>query len=199
MRYVIDIDGILCDAPPTYGQQAFAVRKPNLENIKRTNQLFYTVDTKIILYTARKSKDEGVVEVTKQWLKKYGVEYHELRFDKPIADMYIDDHATCNFPEARMLFVVKYEQKAEVMILVYLHTNSLHGIKEIFALPDRYILRVGEDGLKVAAKGEFIRDKDLKEEALFYVQLFMQQLMKTKIIERIVPFSTSKVSGEVEQ
>jgi hypothetical protein len=32
-------------------------------------------------------------EVTTTWLKHHGVQYHQIFFGKPVADIYIDDRA----------------------------------------------------------------------------------------------------------
>jgi len=198
MRYVIDIDGILCDAPATHGAEAFANRKPNLNNIKSMNWL-YDNGFHITIFTARKSTDPGVVVTTKEWLLKQGARYHELIFDKPIADVYIDDHATCNFPESRGLFVMEQVLKEETWIFCYLNTDPVKP-KECLALPDRYLVRITPEGLWASAQGEFIRDKDLKEEALVYVKLILEQTLKskTKIVEKVVPFPLYKQPGESE-
>lgn len=61
--------------------------KPNTEVI----ELMRTLSTKghtIKIFTARY---ESMREVTERWLKQYSVPYTELQFNKPLADVYIDD------------------------------------------------------------------------------------------------------------
>lgn len=89
MIYRVDIDGTLCNK--TYGRYEQAI--PFLKNIQKVNKL-YDDGHKIILWTAR-----GVLEgldwreVTETQMKKWGVRYHELSFDKPHFDILFDDKA----------------------------------------------------------------------------------------------------------
>jgi len=183
MVYVVDIDGILCDAPPTHSVEAFRSRVPNKENIALVNAL-YNAGHKIILFTSRRSSDKGVVKVTKEWLASWGVKYHELKFDKPQADLYVDDHATCNFPQRRGLFIHERKSSEEMWIFAYLHNERLQDSKLVLKLPDRYVVRISKHGLEVSAQGEFLRDKDLKEEAITYIKIIIDTLAKAGAFER---------------
>jgi hypothetical protein len=53
-----------------------------------TINLLYDQGCTIKLYTARNS---WATEVTVEWLLKHGVKYHDIKFDKPRAHVYIDD------------------------------------------------------------------------------------------------------------
>lgn len=86
MKYLVDIDGILCK---NGSYTEYATATPLNDNIQKINSL-YEAGHKIIIYTSRLSIDS---EVTKAWLGKNGVKYHETIFDKPTADFYIDDKA----------------------------------------------------------------------------------------------------------
>jgi CMP-N,N'-diacetyllegionaminic acid synthase len=87
-RLVVDIDGVLAAASidPDYGKA-----EPMLANIAQLNAL-YDAGCEIVVYTARGSAT-GIdwAGITRAQLDGWGVRYHELRFGKPHADVYIDD------------------------------------------------------------------------------------------------------------
>lgn len=85
MVYAVDIDGTLCI--DQHGWLEYEKAVPILENIEKINRLYDEGNT-IIIFTARYS--EGTV-VTVEWLNKHGVKYHEIVFDKVIANCYIDN------------------------------------------------------------------------------------------------------------
>ena len=91
MRYVIDIDGVLCEngSPETFPS---AIPKHN--SIEQVNKLF-SEGNYIVLWTARKEDDRPVTE---RWLTTQGVRYHELHFGKQTADVYVDDKAIAALP-----------------------------------------------------------------------------------------------------
>jgi len=169
MVYCVDIDGVLTIETEGYTAKDFSKRTPNLKAINFVKDLFLK-GHRIILFTARKSTDKGVVEATKAWLEKHDVLYHELCFDKPIADIYIDDKATCWFPEGRKLFVQVVENCPSLIFYCYLHTEVV-PVEKVSKLPDKLIIcyNLPSPRWSATATGEFLRDVDLKEEALFYV------------------------------
>lgn len=85
-NYIIDIDGTICTINDSY-----EMTEPLMDRIEKINKL-YDQGNKIIYWTAR-----GTVtgidwsEVTKNQFEKWGVKYHELRFNKPDYDYWIDD------------------------------------------------------------------------------------------------------------
>lgn len=85
--YCIDIDGTICTNTEGFYKEA----KPYLERISQVNKL-YDNGSKIIYFTARGSTT-GIdwSKVTKAQLDEWGCKYHELIFNKPFADYYIDD------------------------------------------------------------------------------------------------------------
>jgi len=89
---VCDIDGVLCQNG-SYEDYENAI--PVEHNIEILNKLYRDKNQQIIIYTSRKTIDKNV---TRRWLKKYHVKYHELLFNKPKADLYVDDKATKYFP-----------------------------------------------------------------------------------------------------
>tara|TARA_Y100001936_G_C16056511_1_gene661396 strand:+ start:1101 stop:1409 length:309 start_codon:yes stop_codon:yes gene_type:complete len=85
--YCIDIDGTICSAV----DNDYSKAKPYKDRIKQVNELYDKGNT-IIYFTAR-----GYVtgknwrEVTLKQFEDWGVKFHELKFGKPNADIYIDD------------------------------------------------------------------------------------------------------------
>lgn len=88
---VVDIDGVLASIVP---DNAYGKALPLGENIARVNTL-YDAGHRIVLFTARGSKT-GIdwTDVTRGQMAAWGVRYHELRFGKPAADLYVDDRMT---------------------------------------------------------------------------------------------------------
>ena len=89
MIYCVDIDGTLC----TNTNGDYAQAQPHPPIIAHVNAL-YRAGHQIILHTARGSTTGIDWRVaTEQQLRGWGVQYHELRFGKPNADIFIDDKA----------------------------------------------------------------------------------------------------------
>ncbi len=97
MRIVFDLDGVICELKKP--SESYGEVKPKSDVIKIVNKLHSNGDH-IIIHTGRHMRtcdgnvDEVIKKVgkiTKDWLKKYNVNYDELIFGKPHADMYIDD------------------------------------------------------------------------------------------------------------
>lgn len=99
MRICIDIDGVICRLREP--GQVYADLEPMPGAIEKLRQL-KAAGHYIILCTARHMKTcQGNVgqviarqgAVTLDWLKRHGIEYDELHFGKPHAELYIDDNA----------------------------------------------------------------------------------------------------------
>jgi len=88
LKYVIDIDGIICTNQVDCN---YNNAEPIQENIDKINRLFEE-NNFIVLFTAR-GYETGIdwLMVTEKQMEKWKVDYHELRFGKPSADFYIDD------------------------------------------------------------------------------------------------------------
>jgi len=93
MKYIIDIDGVICRKLKwTIGdsylraKKMFKSIKPNKKVIKKINELFE--DHVIILHTSRLWHD---YDVTVAWLDVHGVKYDQLIMAKPLGDVYVDD------------------------------------------------------------------------------------------------------------
>lgn len=89
MRYIVDIDGTICNTP----NGAYLNSKPIVENIKKINQL-YEDGHEIIYWTAR-GGNSGIdwTDLTRHQLENWGCKFHELRMGKPVYDIWIDDKA----------------------------------------------------------------------------------------------------------
>jgi phosphatidate phosphatase PAH1 len=95
MVYVFDIDGTICTK--TTGDYLEA--KPIQNRIDMVNKLFEDGNT-IIFQTARgmgRSDNsesyayQAFYELTRQQLKDWGVNFHDLFLGKPAGDIYVDD------------------------------------------------------------------------------------------------------------
>jgi len=88
MIIYVDIDETICRSPASREYQYAA---PIVSNIEKINE-FYDAGNTIVYWTAR-GTGSGIDwrEVTEKQFKKWGVKYHELRFGKPIYDLFIDD------------------------------------------------------------------------------------------------------------
>jgi len=84
----IDIDETICLSP---ANRQYADAVPLTHNIAKANKLFEQGHT-IIYWTAR-GTGSGIDwrEVTESQFRKWGVKFHELKFGKPIYDLFIDD------------------------------------------------------------------------------------------------------------
>lgn len=89
-NFCFDIDGVIAVTEDT---KDYSKSTPNMNTINIINKL-YDYGNNITLFTAR-----GYVtgidwkDVTLKQMKEWGVKYHELKFGKPNADYYVDDHA----------------------------------------------------------------------------------------------------------
>ena len=99
MRICVDIDGVICELRKE--NQQYSELAPIQGAIDSIRQL-RSQGHYIILYTARHMKTTqanlGSVlakqgKVTLDWLDKHDIEYDEIYFGKPHADIYIDDLA----------------------------------------------------------------------------------------------------------
>ena len=99
MRICVDIDGVICELRRD-GEQ-YSELEPIRGAVEAIRDLRKSGHF-IILYTARHMKttqaNVGAViakhgKVTLDWLDRHQVEYDEIYFGKPYADIYIDDLA----------------------------------------------------------------------------------------------------------
>jgi len=91
MVVCLDIDGVIATISPG---NDYTLARPQQDVIDAVN-LLHKAGHRIILFTARGSAsgiDWSVL--TRSQMMDWGVNYHELRFGKPAADVYVDDRAT---------------------------------------------------------------------------------------------------------
>lgn len=88
MIIYIDIDETICESPEN---RDYTLARPIKSNIDKGNRLYDKGNT-IIYWTAR-GTGSGLDwrEVTEKQFREWGVKYHELKFGKPIYDLFIDD------------------------------------------------------------------------------------------------------------
>ena len=88
MIIYVDIDETICKSPDSREYQHAA---PIVTNIEKINELYDAGNT-IVYWTARGTgSGKDWREVTEKQFKKWGVKYHDLKFGKPIYDLFIDD------------------------------------------------------------------------------------------------------------
>lgn len=92
----VDIDKTLCTlAEMKDGKPDYTTCKPIKENINIINTMFDDGHT-IVLWTSRNIKfnhQPKYKEITKKSLEEWNVKYHEILFEKPYYDIFIDDKA----------------------------------------------------------------------------------------------------------
>lgn len=88
MIIYVDIDETICE---TASDRNYVNAKPLKERIAKINKLYDEGNT-IIYWTAR-GTGTGINwrDITEKQFKKWNVKYHELKFQKPIYDLFIDD------------------------------------------------------------------------------------------------------------
>jgi dTDP-glucose 4,6-dehydratase len=86
--YFIDIDDTICTLS---GSMQYETAQPIPKAIELVNKL-YAEGHQIIFWTARGTLS-GIDwrQLTEKQLLSWGVQYHELRFGKPVYDYFIDD------------------------------------------------------------------------------------------------------------
>ncbi len=99
MRICIDLDGVVCQL--RRADQSYADLEP-VEGAPEALRSLRAAGHVVILLTARHMKTTGgnpglalarQGKVTLDWLDRHGVEFDEIHFGKPHADVYIDDNA----------------------------------------------------------------------------------------------------------
>ena len=90
MIIYIDIDNTICNLPEN--SLDYAMATPIEENVLKANK-FYDEGHTVVYWTGRgtiSGKDWKLT--TREQFEKWGVKYHELKFNKPY-DLIIDDKA----------------------------------------------------------------------------------------------------------
>jgi hypothetical protein len=88
MIFYVDIDDTICSH---FEDLDYSRATPRPERILKINRLYDQGNT-IVYWTAR-GTGSGINwrEITEKQFKDWGVKYHELKFGKPIYDLFIDD------------------------------------------------------------------------------------------------------------
>lgn len=97
LRICIDLDGTICEIRKVGESYSDILPKKGvkeiIDNLKKNGHI-------IVIYTARNMNTQGhnigkvlknVGKVTLDWLEKYQIQYDEIFFGKPNADLIIDD------------------------------------------------------------------------------------------------------------
>lgn len=88
MIIYVDIDNTICKTPDT-AEYEKAIPIP--ARIEKINELYDTGHT-IVYWTARGTKSQiDWRALTEKQFKEWNVKYHDLKFAKPVYDMFIDD------------------------------------------------------------------------------------------------------------
>ena len=87
--YIVDIDNTICIS----NNSDYANSKPIFERIAKINKLYDDGNT-IIYWTAR-GGNSGIdwTDKTHSQLAAWGCKYNEIRMNKPVYDLWIDDKA----------------------------------------------------------------------------------------------------------
>ncbi len=88
MVIFIDIDETICVTPAS---RDYSLAEPVLKNIEKANKLYDEGNT--VVYWTSRGVGSGIDwrDVTEKQFQKWGVKYHDLRLDKPVYDLFIDD------------------------------------------------------------------------------------------------------------
>ena len=165
LRICFDLDNTLVTYPTIPGD--YSTVKPIEKNIKLLNNL-KNDGHEIIIYTARRMlthknnigkviKDIGMV--TFENLEKFKIQYDELIFGKPIADIYIDDKALNPYYNDPSLFGLFY--KTTEFIQNKIDTNKYNEIDK----KDNIILKSGPS---MYIKGELFFYQNIPIEFIEY-------------------------------
>jgi capsule biosynthesis phosphatase len=102
MRIVIDLDGTICEVRQE--NQSYESLLPLPGAVQKITEL-RSRGHYVIIATARNMQTcesnlglvmKNIGKITLDWLAKHGIQYDEIYFGKPNADIYIDDRA-CRF------------------------------------------------------------------------------------------------------
>jgi len=99
MRIAIDLDGTICEIKKP--EQSYTDLKPLPGAVERIRELRKAGHYVIILTSRHMATCEGNVakvmkkigKLTLDWLEQNGIEYDEIFFGRPNAEIYVDDRA----------------------------------------------------------------------------------------------------------
>jgi len=143
LRICFDLDNTLVSYPTVVGD--YSTVKPIKKNITLLKNL-KNDGHEIIIYTARRMKTHNgnvgkvikdIAAVTIDTLEKFNINYDELIFGKPIADIYIDDRAINPYINDISYFGLFYD--TDKFISNKIKNNKYNKIKKC----DEYIIKTG--------------------------------------------------------
>ena len=149
MIFAIDIDGILCSHSVKHYDNCI----PDRLNISFINELYDRGHT-IHIYTARgTASGKDWVNYTKQQLAKWGVQYHNISFNKPHADVFIDDKS---YHSIHDYLKYNYRDNLTVATAGYfdpVHSGHIELFKKSRELGNRLVVILGNDECLIRKKG----------------------------------------------
>ncbi len=90
LTFVFDVDGVIASIAP---ENDYRRARPFAPGIAALNRL-HAAGNRVVICTARGDRTgQDWAEMTHDQLRRWGVQYDELRFGKPAADYYVDDRA----------------------------------------------------------------------------------------------------------
>ena len=180
LRICFDLDNTLVTFPTIPND--YSSVKPITSNIDLLKK-FKKEGHEIIIYTARRMithnnnigkvvKDIGLI--TFNTLEKFNIEYDEIIFGKPIADIYIDDRALNPYYNSTSLFGL-FENKTE-LIINKIDPNKYNKIEK----RDNYIYKSGPLNY---IKGELYFYENIPNEFIEYFPKFIDHKKLDDTIE----------------
>ncbi len=99
MKYIVDIDGTICDKPECRDDCDYDTSIPKQDRIDKINKLYDEGHTIVYLTTRGMGRyndnadlaEQSFYSLTADQLEKWGCKYHKLMLGKPSGDYYIDD------------------------------------------------------------------------------------------------------------
>jgi capsule biosynthesis phosphatase len=165
LRICFDLDNTLVSYPTVAGD--YSTVKPINKNIMLLRKL-KSDGHEIIIYTARRMKTHNgnigkvikdIASITIDTLEKLNIEYDELIFGKPIADIYIDDRAINPYINTNDIayFGIYYLDQCTKFIPNKIKNNKYNYIKKC----DEYIIKRGPSDI---LKGELFYYQNIPRE-----------------------------------
>jgi len=154
LRICFDLDNTLLTYPAIAGD--YSTVKPIYKNLALLKKL-KSDGHEIIIYTARRMKThhgnigkviKDIAGITIDTLERFNIEYDELIFGKPIADIYIDDRAINPYINDLSYFGLFYDTEvadaADAVVHQYI-PNKIRNNKynKIRRIDDAYIVKTG--------------------------------------------------------
>ncbi len=165
LRICFDLDNTLVTYPTVPGD--YSTVKPIDKNINLLNYL-KTQGHEIIIYTARRMQTHNsnvgkvlkdIAMITLQSLEDLNIQYDEIIFGKPIADIYIDDRALNPYYNSSSLFGIFFEQ--DDFIVNKIDNNKYNKISK----NDNVIIKIGPYNF---IKGELYMYQNIPDEVHIY-------------------------------